>query len=224
MTFRIGCWQWRRKRLLGAAAMLCALMLPTAASAHPHVWASVQSELVFDKDGKLEAIRHRWTFDQFYSAMAIQGLDTDGDGKYSAEELKPLAEINVQSLNEYDYFTFVSLKGDAVPLSDPIDYWVEEKDGIVVLNFTLPLKAALAAGSEEVKVEVYDPTFFVAFSFADEDPLKMAGAPTGCEANLKTPLTDPDSEALTEAFFSQLGPDSNVGSQFAQSAVLSCKS
>ena len=53
-----------------------------------------------------------WTFDEFYTAMALQGLDTDGDGKYSAEELKPLAEVNVNSLKEFDYFTYLHLAGD----------------------------------------------------------------------------------------------------------------
>lgn len=213
-----------RTHLVCALAACFAVQMPGAAHAHPHVWTSVQSELVFGEDGKIEAIRHRWVFDEFYSAMAIQGLDTDGDGKYSKEELKPLAEVNVNSLNEFDYFTFVSAKGEAIALSDPVDYWVTAENGIVTLNFTLPLKQPVAAEKDEVKVEVYDPSFFVAFSFAKENPLKMAGAPAGCEANLETPMTDPDSEALTEAFFSQLGPDSNYGSQFAQTAVVSCKS
>jgi ABC-type uncharacterized transport system substrate-binding protein len=213
-----------RANLFAALAALSTVLAPAGAHAHPHVWTSVQSELVFGKDGKLEAIRHRWTFDQFYSAMAVQGLDTDGDGKYSREELEPLAEVNVNSLQEFDYFTFVLDKGEPVPLKEPEDYWVTYEDGIVVLNFTLPLKEPLAAGSDQVKVEVYDPTFFVAFSFADKDPVKMAGAPAACKAALEAPMTDPDSEALTEAFFSQLGPDSNYGSQFAQTAVLSCKS
>lgn len=213
-----------RANFFAALAALSAALVPAGAHAHPHVWTSVQAELVFSEDGKLEAIRHRWTFDQFYSAMAVQGLDTDGDGKYSREELDPLAEVNVNSLQEFDYFTFVTDKGENIPLNGPVDYWVTYEDGIVVLNFTLPLKQPFAAGADEVKVEVYDPTFFVAFSFADKDPVKMAGAPASCQANLKAPMTDPDSEALTEAFFSQLGPDSNYGSQFAQTAVLSCKS
>ncbi len=30
--------------------------------------------------------------------MAVQGLDTDSDGTYSKEELQPLAQVNVESL------------------------------------------------------------------------------------------------------------------------------
>ncbi|GAF69272.1 unnamed protein product, partial [marine sediment metagenome] len=32
-----------------------------------------------------------------------------------------------------------------------------------------------------------------------------------------------DTKALTESFFSQLGPNSNFGSQFAQTVTVKCK-
>ena len=56
--------------------------------------------------------------------MAIQGLDTDGDGAYSKEELEPLAKVNVESLKEFGYFTFVQLSDDdkSLPLKEPVDY------------------------------------------------------------------------------------------------------
>jgi ABC-type uncharacterized transport system substrate-binding protein len=49
----------------------------------------VRSEILLNPDRQIVGIRHAWTFDEFYSAMAVQGLDTNGDGVYSAEELKP---------------------------------------------------------------------------------------------------------------------------------------
>ena len=56
--------------------------------------------------------------------------------------------------------------------------------------------------------------------------MKMCLAPCfkGCTAEVKKP--DPESEedakALSEAFFSQLGPNSNFGSQFAQTVMVKC--
>jgi ABC-type uncharacterized transport system substrate-binding protein len=72
---------------------------------------------------------------------------------------------------------------------------------------------------------VYDPTFFVAFGFAKEDPVKIAGSPgPGCSAKIEQPdpETEEDAKAMSEAFFSQLGPNSNFGSQFAQTALVKC--
>ena len=196
--------------------------------AHPHVWATVRSEIVLDNQQRITGVRHAWTFDEFYTAMALEGLDTDGDGKYSKDELKPLAEVNVTSLKEFDYFTYVHLRegDDPLPLEPPVNYWVDFDGTLLTLHFTLPLKAPLETAGNHVRLDVYDPSFFVAFGFAkDATAVKLAGdAVLGCSASVKNP--DPDSEveakALSEAFFSQLGPDSNYGSQFAQTAVVTC--
>lgn len=199
----------------------------SSVAAHPHVWATVRSEIVFGPDHRITGIRHAWTFDEFYTAMAVQGLDTDGDGVYSKEELEPLAKVNVDSLKEFDYFTFVRLGKNEkpLPLKEPVDYWIDYDKTLITLHFTLPLGTPLDPKTEQVAVDVYDPSFFVAFGFATDVPVKLSGtAAPGCGAEIEK--TDPDSAAetkdLSEAFFSQLGPGSNFGSQFAQTAIVKC--
>jgi ABC-type uncharacterized transport system substrate-binding protein len=210
--------------LLAAAA--CAGLV-TAAAAHPHVWATVRSEIVFGPDNRITGIRHAWTFDEFYTAMAVQGLDTNGDGTYSKEELQPLAQVNVESLNEFDYFTFARFGDDGkmLPLKPPVDYWIEYDNTVLTLHFTLPLETPVDPQGKEVVVDVFDPSYFVAFGFATEAPVKVAGTPTpGCGVEVKQPdaETMAEAKALTEAFFSELGPGSNFGSQFAQTVIVKC--
>jgi ABC-type uncharacterized transport system substrate-binding protein len=206
------------------ALAVCGGLAP-AADAHPHVWATVRAEIVFGPDHKITGIRHAWTFDEFYTAMAVQGLDADGDGVYSREELAPLAKVNVESLKEFDYFTFVRLGDDEKPspLQEPVDYWVDYAQGVLTLHFMLPLAAPLDP-DRQVALDVYDPSYFVAFGFATEAPVKLAGAPQGCTAEIEKPdaQAEADAKALSEAFFSQLGPGSNFGSQFAQTAIVKC--
>ncbi len=220
--------------LLGRQHLFGLLLLAAASAgwvgpalAHPHVWATVRSEIVFGPDHRITGIRHHWTFDEFYTAMAVQGLDANGDGVYSKEELQPLAQVNVESLKDFDYFTFVHFNDDdkPLPLKEPIDYSVDYDKTLLTLHFTLPLEQPLDPKVHAIAVDVYDPSFFVAFGFATEAPVKIAGTPTpGCTAEIEKP--DPDSEAdakaLSEAFFSQLGPNSNFGSQFAQTAIVKC--
>ena len=182
---------------------------------------------MFGADQKITGIRHAWTFDEFYTAMAVEGLDTNKDGVYSKEELKPLAQVNVESLKDFDYFTFVHAGNDetTLPLEPPVDYWVDYDKTVLTLHFTLPLQTPLDPKAREVLVDVYDPSFFVAFGFATDAPVKIAGAPTqGCGAEIQKPdpETEADAKALSEAFFSQLGPNSNFGSQFAQTVIVKC--
>lgn len=80
------------------------LGLPAKAQAHPHVWVTSQSELVYGPDGKVTGMRHAWTFDEMFSTFALQGLETKTKGVYTREELAPLAETNVTSLKEFGFF------------------------------------------------------------------------------------------------------------------------
>ena len=188
----------RKDESLGPDRHLCgfcaaiALLSASPAAAHPHVWVSVRSEIILNADHQITGIRHAWTFDEFYSAMAVQGLDTNGDGVFSAEELKPLAEVNIKSLKDFDYFTFVHV-GDAdnLPLRPPENYSLDYDKGLLTLHLTLPLDKPIDAHGQEVQVDVYDPSFFVAFGFATEAPVKLSGDATkGCTAEIKKPNPD----------------------------------
>lgn len=218
----------RANRLLFSAAIAIAGLgaIPSAADAHPHVFVTSRSELIFGADGRLTGVRHAWTFDDMFSAMAVQGLDTNGDGKYSREELAPLAETNVTSLHEYKFFTFGKAGERKLVLGQPVDYWAESAaDGRVTLHFTLPVKEGAAEKGQSFRVEVYDPTYFVAFEFAKEHPAKLASAPANCGVALERPPA-PDTgqqQKLSEAYFSGLSPGANFGAQFSNTLLVTCK-
>jgi ABC-type uncharacterized transport system substrate-binding protein len=182
---------------------------------------------VFGPDHRIIGIRHAWTFDEFYTAMAIQGLDANGDGVYTTKELEPIAKDNVESLKDFDYFTFVHLSDDEklLPLKEPVNYSAVFDNSLLTFKFTLPLAKPLDPKVHNVAIDVYDPSFFVAFGFATDAPVKMTGTPVpGCSAEIQKPdaEADADANALSEAFFSQLGPNSNFGSQFSQTAIIKC--
>ena len=116
-------------------------MLPAAA--HPHVWVKATSELIYAPDGSITGIRHHWAFDDMFSAFAVQGLETKEKGKFTREELAPLAKVNVESLKEYDYFTYATVDGKKTPLGDPLpDYWLDYKDEMLTLEFHAAVQAA----------------------------------------------------------------------------------
>ncbi len=197
-----------------------------AAAAHPHVFVTSRSELIFGADGKLSGVRHAWTFDDMFSSMAVQGLDTNGDGKYSREELAPLAETNVTSLHEYKFFTFAKAGEKKLVFGQPVDYFAESgADGRVTLHFTLPVKEGAAEKGRPFRVEVYDPSYFVAFEFAKEHPAKLTSAPANCGVELERPPA-PDAgqqQKLSEAYFSGLSPGANFGAQFSNTLLVTCK-
>ncbi len=167
-----------------ALAALTAL-LAGQAQAHPHVWVTMKSEFVYGADGSVTGVRHAWTFDDMFSTFATQGLDSKEKGKFTREELAPLAQVNVESLKEFDYFTFARANGKKADLSPPTDYWLEFKDGLLTLHFTLPFKTPVK--TQTLDVEVYDGTYFVDFALAEKEPVTLVNAPPACKLAVARP-------------------------------------
>ena len=193
------------------------------ARAHPHVWVTMANELVYSADGSVTGIRHHWAFDDMFSAFATQGMQKETNGQFSREELAPLAKVNIESLKEYKYFTYATADGKKADFVDPLPgYWLDYKDSILILNFTLPFKQPVKA--KNLKVEIYDPTIFVDFEFAKGSPVHLLGAPAGCKLDVVLPqdITVAQSQKLGESFFNSLSSSQNWGAQFANKIMVKC--
>jgi ABC-type uncharacterized transport system substrate-binding protein len=204
-------------------AVLAALGLFAAeAQAHPHVWVTMKSEVVY-ADGVATGVRHAWTFDDMFSTYATQGLESKEKGKFTRAELAPLAQVNIESLKDFDYFTVARINGKKADLKPPVDYYLEFTDGLLTLHFTLPL--ATSAKAQSLDLEMYDPTWFVDFSFAEKEPVRLAGAPADCKLAVLRPGEGGQAKPQGqpgEAFFNNLGPSSNYGAKFANKIAVNC--
>ncbi|MGB3864609.1 MAG: DUF1007 family protein [Xanthobacteraceae bacterium] len=195
---------------------------PARVSAHPHVWVTIHSEVLYTADGVMTGIRHAWTFDDMFSAYALQGIQHAQKGQYTREELKDLAEVNVTSLKEYDYFTYARADGKKAMFTDPVDYWLEYKDSALVLHFTLPLKQPVAA--KAMLIEIHDPTIFVDFKFAKETPVALTGAPQRCNLQVDLPHEPTPAEQLRMRQLDEnpLDPFDGFGKLFSNKIQVKC--
>ena len=194
-----------------------------AASAHPHVWVVVRSEVVFAPDGKITGVRHAWEFDEMYSAYAVQGLGKDGKPP-TREELAPLAKTNVESLAEFDFFTFAKQNNAKLAFKPPENVSLEASDKkLVTMRFFLPLETPVAA-TKPFSFQVYDPTYFVSFGLEKQNAVTLAGAPAGCSLSLvePAPLLATDNQKLSEAFFQNMSPGADFGVKLATRAIVAC--
>src|SRR5262249_37748969 len=143
-------------------------------------------EVVFNETGRVMAIRQIWQFDEAFTQYAIQGLDTNNDGKLSDAELKPLADVNVKSLKEFEFFTYLTSGRDSAKFLPPKEYWLEFPGGRLTLFYTLPLEKPMITGKHAM-LEIFDPEYFVAFTFLKTDPITLVNAPKGCSSVYKPP-------------------------------------
>jgi ABC-type uncharacterized transport system substrate-binding protein len=208
-------------RLIGwLLVALLGVFAPTVAQAHPHVWITSTSELIYAPDGSITGVRHAWTFDDMFSTYALQGIESKTKGVYTHEELAPLAQTNVESLKEFAFFTFAKADEKKGKFLEPVDYFLEYKAGALVLHFTLPLKTPIK--TKELSLEIFDPTFFVDFKLADKDPVQLVGAPEGCKLGFQRPNDGAASaQAIGEQNFLE-GDNSNFGAMFANKITVTC--
>lgn len=210
---------------LGFPILLLAGLTPIAARAHPHVWVTMTTELLYAPDGTITGVRHNWKFDDMFSAYATTGIQAKVKGRFTRQELQPLAQVNVDSLKEYAYFTYARIDGkkQKAAFAAPIDYWLDydPKATVLTLHFTLPFKQPVKA--KQLVVEIYDPEFFIDFAFADNNPVALVNAPAQCAATYDKPHDDNffSSQTLSQSFIPN---EANIGmgASFANKISVQC--
>ena len=204
---------------LGLLAAGSVALGAATAEAHPHVWITATSELIYAPDGTITGVRHAWTFDDMFSTYALQGIEAKVKGAFTHEELAPLAQTNVESLKEYAYFTFAKADGKKQKFLEPVDYFLEYKDTLLTLHFTLPVKTPFRA--KQLALEVFDPSYFIDFKYADKDPIRLVGAPADCKMAFQRPNDGTASaQKLGEQNFTD--GNSNFGMMFANKVTVDC--
>jgi ABC-type uncharacterized transport system substrate-binding protein len=198
------------KSILPTASLIAGLaLLPAAALAHPHVFVTVEATVGFE-NGAITGIHHVWTFDEFYSAMAVEGLDTNKDGKFSRDELAELAKVNLEGLKEFQYFTFATLAGKELKLADPKpdSAWLVHAKDVLSLHFHVPLATPVLPEAKGFAFSIYDQSYFIALELASkDDAVKLGdGAPKSCKLTVGIPKQEgADAKKLSDAFAQQLG-------------------
>jgi ABC-type uncharacterized transport system substrate-binding protein len=201
-------------------------LLALPAAAHPHVFVDARTELVFDQSGKITSVRHIWQFDAAFSAFAVQGLDKNGDGKLDDDELQPLAKVNVDSLQEYDFFTILTMGKQRQTFVPPKEYWLQFVGGRLTLFYTLPLKQPVAM-TGKATLEIFDPEYFVAFNFPKNVAVKLDGAPKGCTSSIQPPH-ELDAQTMAQMAAVPKGEDMppaliDAAAGLASLIIVSCK-
>ncbi len=218
--------RWLLGRQLAVVCAAIALWTVPAA-AHPHVWVTVETTVLYE-GGAITGLQHKWAFDDMYTAMAIQGLDANGDGIYSREELQELAQVNIDGLKEFGYFTVAKLGKAEIKVKPPVDHYLDYKDSVLSLHFTLPFEQPVLADAADFNFAVFDESFFIAFDFGADDPVKLsAGAPEGCHASIGIPENElAELQKLNESFGGQLtagDQNAGMGLGYAKTVTLGCK-
>jgi nickel/cobalt transporter (NicO) family protein len=179
---------------LAAIPALTLLWASAPALAHPHIFVDAEAQISFDGDGKAKSLHNVWTFDESYSAFAIQGLDADLDGKVTRAELQSLADENVSGLAEYGYYSSAGVGGQSVAFVNGRNAALDYADGRATLSFDVDFAVPVAV-TETLELGISDPQYYVAIQFANRDTVGLLNAPDDCGVELERARPMPDDVA-----------------------------
>jgi ABC-type uncharacterized transport system substrate-binding protein len=210
------------RRVAAVVVALAAVVVP--ASAHPHMWVTYEMTVDYD-NGTVTGVDHVWSFDDSYAAMALEGLDTNNDGKYDQHELEPLLKVNMDGLKEFNYFTVAKLGEEQLAFNPPTSAHLEYVNGVLRLFFHLPLAKPVLADADGLTFAVFDPSYFIDFEPEQTNAVKLASAPAGCAAAVLDPdaeKQDAQAQKLGAAMAQQFGAGV-VGFGSYKTIAISCK-
>lgn len=133
-----------------------------SAVAHPHVF--IASRVSLDvKNGAMNRLSIDWTFDELFSQMIVADYDRGKKGYFTASEAAALKKGAFDNLRNYHYFLalFVDKKPRALP--PIVDFKPSMLGGRLAYSFALPLDVPIPAAGRELRLTIYDVTYYLAF-------------------------------------------------------------
>jgi ABC-type uncharacterized transport system substrate-binding protein len=159
-----------RLKTVGAMLILLCAWGAQGAAAHPHAFVTCTISFVMDEAG-LVGCHQRWTLDEMTTVAVLDVVDTDHNHLLSGEEKTAIRNMSVESLRTYHYFTALRVNGRDLPVKTITDFSAALQDNRLVYDFLVPCRVAATPGRrQQVKVAVYDDSFYtyVAYAAGDE--------------------------------------------------------
>ncbi len=167
--------------------------------AHPHAFVECTFAFVMDKDG-LVGFKQRWTLDEMTTVSVLDVVDTDRNGMLSAQEKIAVRDLSVESLLAFHYFTAARIDGKDFPVRSITDFSAELNSGKLTYEFIVPCRVkALAGRSQEVKVAVYDDSFYTFVSYVEEGKSAIDPGKDPLFANRQAPARPEDFKRFSDA-------------------------
>ena len=127
------------------------------AFAHPHVFADVKVNVLFDATGFV-GVENQWTYDEAYSLAMLFSVDKDGDGQISAGEQSSLQTAILGPIEKNNYYNYVLAGTKFLNVKRIRNFKASMVKGKLVLNFVAEFSMSAGTDWMTLVVVVADPT------------------------------------------------------------------
>jgi ABC-type uncharacterized transport system substrate-binding protein len=138
---------------LGGILILCAVLFPLRADAHPHVWVDYYVNVVANAEG-ITKLKFRWHFDDMFTSMVKEDFQVK---KIDAKTVTLLRDKAFSNLKNYHYYIYTKVDGSEFDPEQISDFGAEMKGNNLEYTFTITLPHP----AKKFELSLYDPEFYV---------------------------------------------------------------
>ena len=143
---------------LAALLLFCGAL--SQVHAHPHVFADVKVNVLYDANG-FSGIKNRWVYDEMYSAGMMASADKDNDGKLSASEVSWLQREILGPLQKNNYFNYVQAGSQFLAVRRIRDFKASVAKGKLTIDFVAEFSNPAGSDWTMLVVAIADPTNYI---------------------------------------------------------------
>ena len=206
---------------LRALSVSLSVAIPSGLAAHPHVFVDTGLTLVLDDAQRVIAVEVTWSYDDLYSLLVMQdmGLDMDGDGILTEEELAQVDGWDMQWIDGYEGDLYLTdTDGNPVALGSHIPLSTEVVDARLVSRHRRQLVEPVVANG--LTLRAFDPEFYTAY-----DLTLGVDVPAPCTATVETPekgAAYAEAQEVMSVFPEDAEDVPLLGHIFAETVSVSC--
>lgn len=202
---------------------------PFPVRAHPHIWIDMNTKLIFNNNGHIQALEIFWLFDPFYSAfLSIRVEQIRKKGKKNA--YSEFASGMAERLAKHHYFTEATVNGKRIQFfqhrntaSGKISRG--KNKGRFWSKLTLDLSQPIDPKKNQFSYSVYDPTYYIEILHVEKQPaFELVGLKNdNCIGRLIKANPDEEIRTFAASLDKTQSGGKELGRLFADRVVLQCK-
>jgi ABC-type uncharacterized transport system substrate-binding protein len=181
----------------------------------------MSTSLTFNGEARISSIVVDWLFDDFYTAFVVEDINRAGESIDQA--LTSLAEENLRSLKEYQYFTDVRVDGKRQHVEYTGHFQTEIRQGRLWLRFVITFHEPVDPRQHNITYAVYDPTYYIEILHLEGDVVTLNGEkPGGCFASILPATPSGATIAMAAALDKNVKAPDTLGQMFADTVEILC--
>jgi len=206
---------------MSKGCLLLGLLFSGSVLSHPHAWVDTNT-YIDSNDTHITVLHMTWAFDAETTNYMLQGEDVSAGN--IDETLQALADSVVSNMYNEHYFTYLYDGNTPVRYKEArYARFVKNKDKLV-LTFEIPLSEPIAFKGKDLRLYIYDETYFVDMSWLNKQDVQLSDQLTSeCTGEIIEPKASDEQRAYTLSLASDVAPDNKLGQLFSQKYQLNCK-